>query len=132
MQLCAKTSLFSGFKEFNMTTPDITNIMDQYDSLISKSFDVIAKFRAQAQQGIDQIEYAISIIDKQSSLCNQLNDQVVSLQNENDQLRADLQEAIELLRAHGQPRDWITRGDAADWNFRYGKLLAKHKKVSRG
>ena len=43
--------------------------------------------------------------------------------------RADLREAMELLRAHGQPRDWITRGDAADWNCRYGKLLAKHKET---
>ena len=46
-----------------------------------------------------------------------------------EQLRADLREAMELLRAHGQPPDGITLGDAADWNCRYGKLLAKHKET---
>lgn len=44
-------------------------------------------------------------------------------------IRADLREAMELLRAHGQPPDWLKLGDAADWNTRYGKLLAKHKET---
>lgn len=81
-----------------MNNTNVNQIMDQYDSLISKSFDVIAKFKAQAQQGIDQVEYAISIIDKQSSLCNQLTDQVASLQNENDQLRAEIAALKEVAR----------------------------------
>lgn len=48
-------------------------------------------------------------------------------EDELDGLRADLREAMELLRAHGQPPDWITLGDAADWNCRYGKLLQRHQ-----
>lgn len=43
--------------------------------------------------------------------------------------RADLRDAMELLRAHGQPPDWLKLGDAADWNRRYGELLAKHKET---
>lgn len=48
---------------------------------------------------------------------------------ERDAARADLREALELLRAHGQPPDWLTLGDAADWNTRYGKLLKEHKET---
>lgn len=46
-----------------------------------------------------------------------------------DALRADLREAMELLRAHGQPPDWLKLGDAADWNTRYGKLLKEHEET---
>jgi len=75
-------------------------------------------------------EYAWALADKfLSSAPEQPQPQPPA---EVERLRADLREAMGLLRAHGQPRDWITRGDAADWNCRYGKLLAKHKEVSRG
>ena len=43
-----------------------------------------------------------------------------------DAVRADLREAMALLRAHGQPPDWLKLGGAADWNMRWGKLLAKY------
>ena len=45
--------------------------------------------------------------------------------------RADLREAIELLRAHGQAPSWLLSagkfGAVKDWNRRYGELLEKHK-----
>ena len=55
--------------------------------------------------------------------------EVARFRVEVERLRADLREALELLRAHGQPPDWLKLGDAADWNTRYGKLLAKHKET---
>jgi hypothetical protein len=45
--------------------------------------------------------------------------------------RADLREAMELLRAHGHPPTWLSLGEAADWNTRYGKLLKKHKETNQ-
>lgn len=57
------------------------------------------------------------------------NTTAMDLVDERDAARADLREAMELLRAHGMPPDWITVGDAADWNRRYGALLAKHKET---
>lgn len=59
---------------------------------------------------------------------------------ENEQLRADLREALELLRAHGEPPNWLRQawlrrepGDDTTafhtWSRRYGKLLAKHKET---
>jgi hypothetical protein len=54
--------------------------------------------------------------------------EVARFRAEVERLRADLREAMELLRAHGQPPDWIGLGDA-DWNRRYGALLAKHKET---
>jgi hypothetical protein len=56
--------------------------------------------------------------------------EVARFRAEVERLRADLREAMTLLRAHGQPKDWITRGDAADWHRRYGELLAKHKETT--
>ena len=52
-----------------------------------------------------------------------------SLRAEVERLCADLREAMELLRAHGHPPNWLNLGEAADWNTRYGKLLAKHKET---
>ena len=51
-----------------------------------------------------------------------------------DELRAflaDLREAMELLRAHGQPPDWLRQHPARcdSWERRYGALLAKHKET---
>ena len=54
--------------------------------------------------------------------------------------RADLRDAMELLRAHGEPPDWLRRawlrGDPGDnttpfhtWTRRYGALLEKHKET---
>lgn len=57
------------------------------------------------------------------------NATAMDLVDERDEARADLREAMELLRAHGQPPDWLKLGDAADWNARYGKLLKKHKET---
>lgn len=59
--------------------------------------------------------------------------------DELDALRADLREAMDLLRAHGQAPSWLLSagkfgavkdgkfGSVKDWNRRYGELLAKHK-----
>ena len=54
-----------------------------------------------------------------------------ALLDELDAARADLREAMELLRAHGQPPDWLKLGDAGYWNTRYGALLAKHKEAEQ-
>jgi membrane-bound lytic murein transglycosylase B len=46
--------------------------------------------------------------------------------------RADMREAMELLRAHGQPPNWMMQtqfGATKEWNRSYGKLLAKHKET---
>lgn len=54
-----------------------------------------------------------------------------SMLAEIDTLRADLREAMELLRAHGHPPTWLSLGEAADWNTRYGKLLKKHEETNQ-
>lgn len=48
-----------------------------------------------------------------------------------DAVRADLREAVELLRTSAGPgyRTWLHLEDATDWNTRYGALLAKHKET---
>ena len=45
--------------------------------------------------------------------------------------RADLREALELLRTSSGPgyTTWLHLEDATDWNTRYGALLAKHKET---
>ena len=48
---------------------------------------------------------------------------------ERDAARADMREAMELLRAHGHPPTWLNLREAAEWNTRYGKLLKKHKET---
>ena len=71
---------------------------------------------------------------------NDLCDAVRMLRTERDAARADLREAMELLRAHGEPPNWLRQawlrrepGDDTTafhtWNRRYGKLLAKHKET---
>lgn len=51
-----------------------------------------------------------------------------------DALRADLREAMELLRAHGQAPSWMSWvgkfGAEKDWDRRYGELLAKYKEAT--
>ena len=69
--------------------------------------------------------YACSDADMHDA--NTIRSMVEELERENEQLRADLREAMELLRAHGHPPTWLNLGEAADWNTRYGKLLEKHK-----
>jgi hypothetical protein len=54
-----------------------------------------------------------------------------SMLAEIDTLRADLREAMELLRAHWHPPTWLSLGEAADWNTRYGKLLKKHEETNQ-
>jgi hypothetical protein len=44
-------------------------------------------------------------------------------------LRADLREAMELLRAYGQPHYWVGLPEAIGWNASYRKLLEKHKET---
>lgn len=49
-----------------------------------------------------------------------------------EQLRADFREAMKLLRAHGQPPNWMMQrqfGATKEWNRSYGELLAKHKET---
>ena len=54
-----------------------------------------------------------------------------TLRAEVERLRADLREAMELLRTHGQPPDWMRQHPARcdSWERRYGALLAKHKET---
>lgn len=40
-----------------------------------------------------------------------------------DKLQTELAEAMELLRAHGQPPAWLDSKDKESWNRRYGELL---------
>lgn len=40
-----------------------------------------------------------------------------------DKAQSELAEAMELLRAHGQPPDWLSSTDKETWNKRYGELL---------
>lgn len=49
--------------------------------------------------------------------------------DELDAARADLREAMELLRAHGEPPTRLRWKDIEEWNTRYGKLLKKHKET---
>ena len=48
---------------------------------------------------------------------------------ENEQLRDDLREAMELLRAYGQPHYWVGLKEAIGWNASYRKLMEKHKET---
>ena len=54
-----------------------------------------------------------------------------ALRAEVERLRADLREAVELLRTSSGPgyTTWLHLEDATDWNTRYGALLAKHKET---
>jgi hypothetical protein len=57
--------------------------------------------------------------------------EVARFRAEVERLRADLREAMELLRAHGHPPNWLNLGEAANWNTCYGKLLKKHKETNQ-
>lgn len=59
------------------------------------------------------------------------------LLDELDAARADMREAMELLRAHGEPPDWMQRKPGHHswqwhhWHRRYGGLLARHKETKQ-
>ena len=63
--------------------------------------------------------------------------ELLAARAEVDRLRAGLCEAMELLKAHGQPPDWMQRKPGHHswqwhhWNRRYGALLAKHKETNQ-
>jgi hypothetical protein len=57
--------------------------------------------------------------------------EVARFRSEVQRLRADMREAMELLRAHGHPPNWLNLGEAANWNTRYGRLLKKHKETNQ-
>lgn len=46
-----------------------------------------------------------------------------------EDVRADLREAMELLRAYGQPHYWVGLKEAIGWNASYRKLMEKHKET---
>ena len=95
-----------------------------------------ARARIKSLEGciVRNMEAAIRRIPKAGAArCDPVMAALAQASQERDAARADLREAMELLRAHGQAPGWLLsvgKFEAVkDWNRRYGELLAKHKET---
>lgn len=98
----------------------------------------IAKLAAELDAARAEVERLRNHINSaETAFCVELGAFRLSLKQVDavvDALRADLHEAMELLRAHGQAPSWLLSAEkfeaVKDWNRRYGELLAKHKEAT--
>lgn len=78
---------------------------------------------------LDQLEARSEEAQRLNRIIGDSGAWTIQAVQELDAARADLREAMELLRAHGHPPTWLDLGEAADWNTRYGRLLKEHKET---
>lgn len=123
-------------------SPQMQDALDAEAQMVARVLKRAREMEAEVQAARAEVERLRGIIDDievESGHCHFLDDEehepphlpdhVRAIVQERDAARANLREAMELLRAHGQPPDWLKLGEAADWNTRYGKLLDKHKET---
>lgn len=111
-------------------TTSLPALSPQMQAALDAEAELVASVVKRAFDFAAELDAARAEIER---LREDANTTAMDLVDERDDARADLREAMELLRAHGQAPGWLSSagrfGAVKDWNRRYGELLAKHKET---